>query len=354
MTANSPSLRSIEQLRSYLTQRGWSFADCHLEALDTFEPTFPIRIPIYYANLIDWQNPDDPLKKLVIPDIREQAAKAYEVGDPIGDHHHEVVPGLVHRYPDRCLLLLTSYCLVHCRFCFRREVVGKVRPVQFQAMLQYLEKHPEVKELIFSGGDPFSFPVGFLSSMRQHFAPLKQLKIWRFHTRIPAIDPMAISAEWLAELAAVPVDQKIIVIHIDHAHEITPEFKTIVKKLQQIGCMVLSQTVLLKGVNADQQSLIELFHGLVEAGVKPYYLHHLDKVFGSHHFRISIEEGKRLYQSLRGNLTGVGLPEYVLDSPAGEGKIPVMWMRRLPSSKQPTYEFETFTGKKTTYIDYAD
>jgi len=349
-----PSIRSAAELQTYLHKKGLSWETAHLPAQALFEHGFPLRIPEFYAELIDWQDPTDPLRLMVIPDIREAEVRPYELTDPIGDHAREVVPGLIHRYPDRCLLLLTSYCLVHCRFCFRREVVGKVRPVQFQHIQEYLAQHPEVRELIFSGGDPFTFPVGFVQSLTQHLTQLTHVTTWRFHSRVPAIDPAAVSDEWIGQLQELHTQWKkrvIIVIHINHPREVTTQFKHLVEKLIAAGCLLLSQTVLLKGVNTDHKTLADLFRSLVLLGVKPYYLHHLDQVVGSHHFRISIEEGKTLFHSLRGNVSGVCMPEYVLDLPGGDGKVPVMWMH---SDDHKEYQVTTFEGKKVTYVDQAE
>lgn len=342
----SALITSFDQLSEYLRTR------YHSTKISTQLPfsqhPFPLKIPTFYADLIDWQNLGDPLMNMVLPTEHELHQEAYEVADPIGDLDHEAVPGLIHRYPDRCLLLFTTYCAVHCRFCFRREVVGDVRPVQIQAVHNYLQKHTEVREIIFSGGDPFTFPVGFLEAMGTLFADLHHIKVWRFHTRVPAVDPQAVSAEWLQALEKIPVQQKIVVVHINHSREITPELAGLVRALQKQGVMVLSQSVLLKGVNDSVRELKNLFLGLVEIGIKPYYLHHLDKAFGTSHFRLSISEGKHLFQALRGNMSTTAMPEYVVELPDGLGKMPVMWLKE----KSPgVYEVKNFEGNLIEYVD---
>lgn len=358
-TTHHHSIRSAAELDEYLREQGISWDDAHLPQRELFNEHFPIRISKYYAGLIHWRDEHDPLRLMMVPDTRELQPKEYELGDPIGDHDREAVPGLIHRYPDRCLLLLTSYCLVHCRFCFRREVVGKVRPVQFQRIGAYLREHTEVSEIIFSGGDPLTFPVGFLSSMVQEFSNIDHIKLWRFHSRVPAVDPGAVSADWIAQLRTLNVKmgkQVIVVIHIDHPREITPEFVKLVRELRSAGCMLLSQTVLLKHVNSDRVTLHQLFRGLLNIGVKPYYLHHLDQVYGSHHFRVSIEAGKKLVRSLRGHLSGAALPEYVLDLPGGFGKVPVMWLEHAGKDRdgKQCYEATTFEGHRVRYVDHAE
>ncbi len=348
----SSSIRSAADLASYLDDRGISWAAAHLPTPEQLDERFPIRIPRHYADLIDWKDPNDPLRPLVLPD-QPETPQPYELADPIGDHEKEVVPGLIHRYPDRALLLLTSYCLVHCRFCFRKEVVGKVRPVDFEAITEYLQQHPEITEIIFSGGDPLTFPLGFLATLGKQLTPIKHIKVWRFHTRVPAVDPRTITQAWMDTLATICHTHHIkpvMVIHINHPRELSAATKIWIKTALDKHILLLSQTVMLKNCNDDTEILSTLFKSLLSSGVKPYYLHHLDRAMGTHQFRISIEAGKKLYQSLRGNLSTIALPDYVLDLPGGYGKIPVMWLRQIDST---TYEAHTFEGKTITYVDYT-
>lgn len=310
---------------------------------------FPLRIPYYYADLIDWKNPQDPLRLIAMPQRAEENIQPYELSDPIGDHEREVVPGLIHRYPDRCLLLLTSHCKIHCRFCFRREVVGKVRPVNFPEIKKYLLAHPEIKEVIFSGGDPGTFPPAFLENIVRQLSGITHIERWRFHTRVPAVDPTVITDEWLAAAEKLP-GKKVIVIHIDHPNEITEQLYKLVEKMLQKTMLVLSQSVLLKGVNADVGILTTFFTQLVSVGIKPYYLHHLDQAKGTSHFRISIAAGKDIFTALRGNLSSICIPEYVLDLPGGFGKVPVMWLEKVSETE---YLATTFEGKRILYTDHA-
>jgi len=343
-------LRSLPELEAFLQSQDLSLADCGLEYLRTNPNPFPLRIPEHYARLIDWRDLDDPLKLMVVPQPEENAVAEYELADPIGDAVHEAVPGLIHRYPDRCLLLLTTYCHIHCRFCFRREVVGRVRPIDFVKIREYLAEHTEVSEVIFSGGDPFTYPVGFLHSLQEQLSGLEHIKVWRFHTRIPATDPETINNKWLDVMDGFP-GQKIVVLHVDHPREISSETVGLIQKLRERGNVLLSQTVLLKGVNNSRETLTDLFRSLMQHGVKPYYLHHLDRAQGTHHYRLGIEEGLALFQSLRGHLSGICLPEYVLDLPGGFGKIPVAWLKKLD---EKTFLATTFEGKTVKYIDYAN
>lgn len=337
------------QLESYLSNRygtiGGVITDFETEGIQSF----PLRIPQAYADLIDWRDIQDPLRKMVMPNRKEESISNYELADPIGDGEREVIPGLIHRYGDRCLLLLTSHCRVHCRFCFRREVVGKARPVNFAAIREYLEQHSEIKEVIFSGGDPATFPPAFLDNVRRQLSGIPHIERWRFHSRVPAVDPEYIASEWLSVLEKFG-GKKIIVIHINHARELSAAVKQLIGDFLKRGVLVLSQTVLLKGVNDNTKALTHLFTALVQVGVKPYYLHHLDQAKGTSHFRTSIAAGKQLFRELRGNLSSVCMPEYVLDLPGGFGKVPVMWLEQLD---EKNYQATTFEGKVVVYRDWG-
>lgn len=349
------SIKTAAELRDWIQAAGfdpqradlWFFEESESQVLK--DNLFSLVIPKYYANLIDWHDPHDPLRRMVVPDREERERKTYELTDPIGDHDREVVPGLIHRYKDRCLLLLTTHCLVHCRFCFRKEVVGKVRPVAFARIKQYIQTNQAIREVIFSGGDPFTYPAGFLEQLRAVLTPVDHVKVWRFHTRVPATNPVAIPEEFLQSVASFP-GKVIVVCHVNHVREVTPEFVSVVKNMQAKGILVLSQTVLLKNVNSTTEDLVALFTSLLQVGVKPYYLHHLDQAPGTHHFRISLAEGKQLYRSLRQNVSPIAIPEYVLDVPGGFGKIPVMWLTELGQGK---YQGTSFEGNDFVYQDQA-
>ncbi len=345
------SIRSSQDLADFLHSQNLSWAECGLPPAEQIDQHWPLRIPYHYAQLIDWTNPSDPLRLMVAPTAQEFTPAPYELADPIGDHVREAVPGLIHRYPDRALLLLTSYCLVHCRFCFRKDVVGKVRPVAFDRILSYLKQHPEIQEVIFSGGDPFTFPTSFLTSVLQYLSEVPHLKIWRFHTRIPAVDPASVTAEWLTALQTAAIKagtQVVVAIHINHPRELTPETQRLCQQLRQAGIQLLSQTVLLKRVNDKPETIMALFRSLIAVGIKPYYLHHLDQAFGTDQFRLSIAQGKKLMREIRGQLSGVAQPTYVIDLPGGHGKQPVEWLEEIAPG---LYQTTSFEGKTVQYQD---
>ncbi len=345
------SVTTIAELASYLAERGVDPRAAGLERLG--EPAvLPVRVPRYYLDLINWTDPDDPLRRQVLPLPDEAVALPDDLRDPIGDDAHSPVPGIVHRYPDRVLFLLTATCAVHCRFCFRREFVGKpartLRRDQFEGALRYLAERPEVWEVILSGGDPLVFPDAYLATVLGRLRAIPHLRIVRIHTRTPAIFPFRLTPEF-AELARrhAPL---YLVVHVNHPREVTAEFARHVGHVVDRGVPVLSQTVLLRGVNDDVATLAALFRRLVEARVKPYYLHQLDRAPGTNHFRVPLAEGIRLARSLRGHLSGLCLPTYVLDIPGGHGKIPLEGAY-VHSKGDRLYEVTNYRGERFAYVE---
>lgn len=341
-------LASVDALQTYLASKQLSWEECNLPNKVQCRSLFALRIPVAYAELINWRDPLDPLRAMVMPTVQEQAIEPYELADPIGDHTHEPVPGLIHRYPDRCLLLCTTYCGVHCRFCFRREVIGKPRAFDVKACEAYLREHKEIKEVIFSGGDPLTFPIAFLQSMLTMLSSINSVHVIRFHTRLAVMDPSVLSSDWIAAVTSDSSRRVVVVLHCNHAREITPELSLRVLRLQQAGITVLSQSVLLKGVNDSTDALRELCWNLVQNRIIPYYLHHLDYAKGTHHFRVSVPRGQELYASLRGTLPGYCIPEYVVDLPGGDGKFPVMQLKQIGPQQ---YRAQSWDKRDVLYTD---
>ena len=259
-----------------------------------------------------------------LPDPRELNTLAEELIDPIGDDVHRPVPGLTHRYPDRVILHTTQTCEVYCRFCFRREAVGEqgqLAEAEFARVLDYLRAHPQIWEVILTGGDPLTLSVRRLKDMLARLAAIPSVEVIRFHTRIPVVAPEKVT-EALAEAMQIrPVVW--LVLHTNHADELTPAACDALARLTRAGVPLLSQTVLLKGINADPDILEQLFRRLIRNRVKPYYLHHPDLAKGTGHFRLSLAEGQQIMAALRGRISGTALPTYVLDIPGGHGKVPV-------------------------------
>lgn len=277
--------------------------------------------------LIDPTNPNDPIAAQFRPDARELDVAPDELGDPIGDDAHTPVKGVVHRYADRALLKLVHVCPVYCRFCFRREMVGPqgdgtLTGAELDAALAYIESQPSIWEVILTGGDPFLLSARRVREITERLAAIPHVKIIRWHTRIPAVDPLRVTPD-LVEALRVEGATTYVVLHTNHARELTEQAQGAIARIVDSGVPMLAQTVLLRGVNDDVETLETLMRALVEARVKPYYLHHLDKAQGTSHFRRSIADGQALSQALNERVSGLAQPTYVLDIPGGHGKAPL-------------------------------
>ncbi|HWU26654.1 MAG TPA: lysine-2,3-aminomutase-like protein, partial [Rhizomicrobium sp.] len=249
-----------------------------------------------------------------------------DLADPIGDDRHSPVKGIVHRHNDRVLLKLVHLCAVYCRFCFRRETLGSAQSknlseAELETALDYIRRNEEIWEVLLTGGDPLVLAPRRLQRVIGALAAISHVKIIRIHTRVPVVDPSRIDDEMVAALTS---DKPVyVVLHANHARELTPNAKAAIAKLAFAGVPLLSQSVLLRGVNDSEEALKDLFRALLENRVKPYYLHHGDLARGTSHFRTTIEEGQRLFGALRAKISGIGLPRYVLDIPGGWGKVSI-------------------------------
>lgn len=275
--------------------------------------------------LIDPSDKNDPIAAQFVPTEKERNILPEECADPIGDESHSPVPGIVHRYPDRVLLKLLHTCPVYCRFCFRREKVGNkggmLSPEETKSALDYIRAHPEIWEVVFSGGDPFLLSDRRLAEVVAALNEIDHVKVIRFHTRLPVVDPARITSELVrALLGRVPV---YVLLHCNHARELTPEARAACARLVNAGIPLLSQSVLLRGVNDTPESLGNLMRAFVESRVIPHYLHHGDLARGTGHFRVPIAEGQALLRAMRGKMSGLCQPAYILDIPGGHGKIPL-------------------------------
>jgi lysine 2,3-aminomutase len=269
----------------------------------------------------------DPIARQFVPTAAEFELGPGESADPIGDDAHSPVEGIVHRYPDRVLLKLNHACAVYCRFCFRREMVGPdgVRPLSAEALdaaVAYIAERPDIWEVIVTGGDPFILSPRRLREAMARLAKIDQVKIVRFHTRVPAVAPEMVTDELVAALKA-PGKTVYVALHANHARELTPAACAACAKIVDAGIPMLGQTVLLAGVNDDPETLTALMRALVETRIKPYYLHHADLAPGTSHFRTTIEAGQATMRAMRGAVSGLCQPTYILDIPGGHGKVPV-------------------------------
>jgi lysine 2,3-aminomutase len=289
------------------------------------------------AALVDPADPADPIAAQFVPTVAELITAPEERPDPIGDERWSPVPGIVHRYPDRVLLKPTLLCPVYCRFCFRREVVGKKGAMLDHASLErafeYVRQRPQIWEVIVTGGDPLLLAPRRVADIVRTLDQVPHLGVIRFHTRIPVVDPGRVTSALVEALAAEKAVY--VVIHANHPRELTPHAREAVLRLSRAGIPLLSQTVLLRGVNDDGGVLEALFRALVAMRVKPYYLHHADLARGTSHFRTGIAAGQRLVRSLRGRVSGLCQPTYVMDIPGGYGKVPIAPCAIAPGAIAP-------------------
>jgi len=270
------------------------------------------------------ESDDDPIARQFVPDTRELETTPGENADPIGDKRHSPVEGLVHRYRDRVLLKIVHVCPVYCRFCFRREMVGPGRepglsPSELDAAIAYIAAHAEISEVILTGGDPFVLTARRAADLTQRLAAIPHVKVLRWHTRVPAVAPDRVTPDFVAALKSKHA-ATYVALHANHAREFTPAAREAIARIVDAGIPMLSQTVLLKGINDDADTLADLMRMFVENRIKPYYLHHADMAPGTSHFRTTIEHGQNLMRELRRRVSGIALPSYVLDIPGGHAK----------------------------------
>jgi lysine 2,3-aminomutase len=294
--------------------------------LESVAARYAIAVTPTVAALINPADPNDPIGLQYLPSPEELETAPDEQADPIGDGVHSPLKGIVHRYPDRLLLTATHACAVYCRFCFRREVVGpggagSLTPAELDAALAYISDHPEVWEVILTGGDPLVLSPRRIADLVRRIADIPHVKVLRVHTRLPVAEPERVSEALVSALSGSRL-RLAVGVHVNHARELTPAADAALARLAGAGALLLSQTVLLKGVNDRVEVLGELMRALVERGVRPYYLHHPDPAPGTARFRVSLAEGQALVRGLRGRYSGLCQPTYVLDIPGGFGKIP--------------------------------
>ena len=296
-----------------------------LAALKNVASRYAVAITPVVADPIDTADPHDPIALQFVPDERELESYPEESADPIGDDAHSPVPGVVHRYPDRVLLKIVNVCAVYCRFCFRREMVGPGRGAltgaALTAALDYIARTPDIWEVILTGGDPLLLPPRRLKNVITRLAAIDHVKVIRLHTRIPIAAPERVTPALLRALRSGKAT--FMVVHANHPRELTDEARAACERVIDAGIPMLAQSVLLRGINDDAETLGALMRALVECRIKPYYLHHADLASGTAHLRTSIAEGQALMRALHGRYSGLCQPQYVLDIPGGHGKSPV-------------------------------
>jgi lysine 2,3-aminomutase len=321
-------IKSARTLRepAELVARGLAPA-VDLPDLEKVAARYAVAVTPAMAALIDPGDPDDPIARQFIPGAEELVTQPNEDADPIGDDIHSPIVGIVHRYPDRVLFKLVHICAVYCRFCFRREMVGPgkataLSPAAYSGALDYIRRHPEVWEVILTGGDPLMLSPRRLAGIMADLAAIDHVRIIRIHTRVPVADPARITPKMVAALK-VKGATTWIALHANHARELTEKARAACADIIDAGIPMVSQSVLLRGVNDDAATLEALMRTFVECRIKPYYLHHGDLAPGTAHLRTTLERGQELMRVLRGRVSGLCQPDYVVDIPGGHGKAPV-------------------------------
>lgn len=315
-------LTTTEQLEKIIV-----LTNSERQALQRCDSTLPFAITPYYASLITQGNPQDPIRRAVVPVINELMVSSGEAHDPLGEDSHTPVPGLVHRYPDRVLFLVTDYCSNYCRYCTRSRMVGRSQDKvtskkRWEKAFAYIEAHSEVRDVLLSGGDPLTLPDETLEYLLKRLRSIKHVELIRMGTKTPAVLPQRITTKLAKMLKRY--HPLWISLHAMHPAEQTREMKSACERLSDAGIPLGSQTVLLAGINDDIATMKKLMQGLVRMRVKPYYLYQCDPIIGSSHFRTTVDKGLEIYQGLRGHTTGYAVPTYVIDAPGGGGKIPLL------------------------------
>jgi lysine 2,3-aminomutase len=318
------AIRSVRQLRDLLP-----FSAEELEAIGSLEAEYKLAIPPYYFSLINPDDPADPIRlQSVTSPLELKNPSGYALDDPLDEDKDMPVPGLTHRYPDRCLVVTTHVCTMYCRFCTRKRatmVRGGWDSISRddERMIEYIQKHKEIRDVIVSGGDPLTLPIGKLRYFLESLKKIDHVDIVRIGTRVPVTLPQKLYDKELVELLG-SAEKVWIQTHFNHPREVTPEAAKVCKALLKAGMPVNNHSVLLKGVNDDLQTMRQLLRALLRIKVRPYYLFHCDPVIGAGHFRTSVWKGMEIMEGLRGHMSGLGIPTYVVDSPHGGGKIPLM------------------------------
>lgn len=313
-------LTSVAQLEQFMIltpeeKAGCLFADHRLS----------LAITPYFFNLIDRDDPNCPIRKQVIPRAGEMQISAEEQLDSLGEDEHSPVPGLVHRYPDRVLFLVTDRCAAYCRYCTRSRLVSNAQDYNFhpeyEQGLRYIEAHPEVRDVLLSGGDPLLLSDKKLEHLLSRLRAIKHVEFIRIGSRIPVFLPQRITPE-LCEIFKKygPIWMS---IHVNHPKEATAELRDACERLSFAGVPLGNQSVLLRGVNDDPEVMKALVHRLLRMRVRPYYLYQMDLITGGSHFKVDVRKGLEIIQSLRGHTTGYAVPQYVIDAPGGGGKVPI-------------------------------
>jgi lysine 2,3-aminomutase len=338
-------LTSVAQLEQFMTLTPEEKAGCYFA-----DHKLSLAITPYFFNLIDREDPNCPIRKQVIPRAGEMQLSAEERLDSLGEDEHSPVPGIVHRYPDRVLFLVTDRCAAYCRYCTRSRLVSNAQDYNFhpdfEQGLRYIEAHPEVRDVLLSGGDPLLLSDRKLEHLISRLREIKHVEFIRIGSRIPVFLPQRITPA-LCEVFKKygPIWMS---IHVNHPKEATAELRDACERLALAGVPLGNQSVLLRGVNDDADVMKALVHRLLRMRVRPYYLYQMDLITGGAHFKVDVRKGLEIIQALRGHTTGYAVPQYVIDAPGGGGKVPIN-PEYVESITDDEVIFRNFEGKRFSY-----
>jgi lysine 2,3-aminomutase len=339
-------LSSLAHLEEFL-----QLTDSERRGLTMGAERFAVSVTPHFAALMDPSDPSCPIRRQVVPTADEFSVAPGDMEDPCGEDHASAVEGLVHRYPDRVLLLALDTCASYCRYCTRSRLVSQgaldALPRRMGEILDYLREHTEVRDVLLSGGDPLLMSDDRLETLLGSLREIEHIELLRIGSRVPAFLPQRITPELCAVLRRHRVWLS---LHFSHPAELTPEVEAACELLADAGIPLGSQTVLLRGVNDDSETLKRLFHGLVRMRVRPYYLYQADPVVGTAHLRTSIERGLEIMGRLRGHTSGYAVPTYVVDAPGGGGKIPVQ-PETVIGRDGDTWRLKNWAGEVFSYVD---
>ena len=346
----SNRLNTVDDFSAFI-----NLTDSEKKALSA-QHIFRVDITPYFASLIDPDDPNCPVRLQVIPRAEELVPDSFSMVDSLAEDEHSPVPGLVHRYPDRVLLMTTTQCASYCRFCTRSRIVGDSHAnfgtTDFQKQVDYIAHHPEVRDVLLSGGDPLVFSDKMLENVFKTLSEIPHVEIIRINTRVPVFLPQRVTSDLVDMLSQYqPVWMN---LNINHPKEITPELEKAIAKLANAGVVLGSQSVLMAGVNDCPNIFLDLVHKLVKNRVRPYYLYQCDQVQGAGHFRTPVAKGIEIIEALRGHTSGYAIPTFVVDMPGGGGKAPVQpnYLISMSDEKVVLRNFEGFISAYVQPTDY--
>ncbi len=339
-------IRTLEDLKKFIP-----LLPEEEEGIKRTKGLYPLAITPYYLSLIDPEDPNDPIRIQAIPRAVEVDEKVQADGDPDALREEGEIPGLTHRYPDRVLMVVTTFCAVYCRHCMRKRIFsqGEVSRTkeEIDRMIDYIRKHEEVRDVLISGGDPLTLSLEKIEYILKRIREIDHVEIIRFGTRLPVLAPQRFFNDRLLDILErySPIW---INTHFNHPKEITELSEEAIDRILRRGIPVNNQAVLLKGVNDDPEVMIQLSRSLLRIKVKPQYLFHCDPIKGAMHFRTTVEKGLEIIRFMRGRISGMGIPTYAVDLPGGKGKVPLL-PNYVVSKKGNTFIFESFSGELVEY-----